>query len=552
MTSRRSSEATRHMQPPQVHWETVDQTTCEAMLKVLIKRLYPTVQAIDGSGGDGGIDLLMRTENGLVIYQIKSFTGRLTGGRRQKVARSLEKASRHEPVNWHLVVPIDPTRGELEWFESLTKPYPFTCAWDGKTWVDSKMAQHPEIADYYLHDGEPQVIGMLRAILGSNPASASLDRVREIVARLNTLDPHYKFRVTVEPDGAIGWAAFPRYPGAREDRPAATARLAFPNTPDGTHARRMVEELFDYGTPCVLNPEYVAGVTLHVPIGIEQTYTGGTLALSASVAEPQQPIGAALRAVDAHGSILAQLSLEETERTAGRRGVRLMLRDKSAALSVQARFDASDGSGTMTVQYDHPQEFSPLDLLPAAKFWEAIGQADHLALLVNGETIGRGSYDVGAIFDEDAAEYVRFTEHLANLQAATGVFFPIRGEVTAEDARDVVLASRLLRGERITQTWTELSMTITPEGRGPVVAALQDATETAGESVTTIRSGAHLSITVQGTTVPIGMVVREIDSAKVLSWAPAGEQAPPGATALVLVPAESNTLTMFLEDLALP
>ena len=44
---------------------------CEAMVKVLIKRLHPTVQAIDGSGGDGGIDLLMHTEHGLVIYQIK-------------------------------------------------------------------------------------------------------------------------------------------------------------------------------------------------------------------------------------------------------------------------------------------------------------------------------------------------------------------------------------------------------------------------------------------------------------------------------------------------
>jgi len=544
------------MKPPRVHWETVDETTCETMLKVLIKRLHPTVQAIDGSGGDGGIDLLMHTENGLVIYQIKSFTGRLDSNRREKVARSLKTASRSGPIDWHLVVPIDPTPKELEWFESLTEAYPFNCDWASRTWIDSEMAQRPEIADYYLHGSEKRVLAMLREIGAEHPAldhgvaAASMVRVGEIVGRLNTLDPHYKFRVTVEPDGTVGWAAFPRYPGAERDRPAATAQLAFPDTPDGAQARAMVEELFDYGTPCVVPPEYVAGVSVHVPVGLEHTFTGGALALSASVPEPPEPIEAALQAVDARGAILAQLPLEETERTAGHRGVRLLLRDKSAALTVQTRLDTSDGSGEMTVRYDHPHEFSPLDLLPAAKFGEAITRADHLALVVNGEILGRGIYDVDAFFSEGDAEYVRFTEHLAHLQAATGVFFPIRGEVSAEDARDVVLASRLLWGERITQTWTEFSMTIKPEGRGPVAAALQDAGQVAGTPATTIRSGAHFSIMIQGTTVPIGMLMKEIDSAKVHSWTEADDGAPPGTSMLVLVPAETNTLTMFLDDRA--
>ena len=547
------------MQPPRVHWATIDQTTCEVMLKVLIQRLHPTVQAIDGSGGDGGIDLLMHTESGLVIYQIKSFTGRLAGNRRDQVARSLERASQHGPVEWHLVVPIDPTPRELEWFENLTEPCPFSCDWDGRTWVDSEMSQRPEIADYYLHGSEGRVLAVLREIGAEHPAldhgvaAASMSRIGEIVRRLNTLDPHYEFSVTVEPDGAVGWAAFPRYPGAERDRPAATVQLAFPDTPDGAHARRMVEELFDYGTPCVVPPDYVEGVSVHVPAGLERTYTGGSLALSASLPEPQQPLEAALRAVDAQGAMLAQLPLEETEKTVGHRGVRLLLRDKSAALSVQAQFETSDGSGWMTARYDHPDEFWPLDLLPAAKFWEAIDQADHLALVVNGETIGRGGFDVDdAFFGEGDAEYVLFTEHLAHLQATTGVFFPIRGEVTVEDARDVVLASRLLQGERITQTWTEFSMTITPEGRGPVAAALQDAAEAAGTPATTIRSGAQFSITVQGTTVPIGMLMREIDSARVLSWIEAGDGAPPGTSTIVLVPAATNTLTMFLDDRTAP
>ena len=225
----------------------------------------------------------------------------------------------------------------------------------------------------------------------------------------------------------------------------------------------------------------------------------------------------------------------------------MIFEDKSAALSVEARFDAGAGSGIMTLQYEHPYEFSPLDLLPAAKFWEAIGRSDHLALVVNGETVGRGTYDAALCSIEGAAEYVRFTEHLVHVQTATGIFFNIRGEVSAEDARDVVLASRLLRGERITQTWTELSLSITPAGREPVEEALQGTAEPAGVPVTGIRIGAHLSIVVQDNTIPIGAIVREFDSARVLSWTDAGEQAPPGASTLILVPAEADTLTAFLD-----
>ena len=112
---------------------------------------------------------------------------------------------------------------------------------------------------------------------------------------------------------------------------------------------------------------------------------------------------------------------------------------------------------------------------------------------------------------------------------------------------DIVPASRLLRGERIAQTWTELSTNITPAGRGPVEEALQGAAAPAGAPVTNIWIGAHLSIAVQGNTIPIGMIVREIESARVLSWTDSREEAPPGATTLTLVAAETDTLTMFLD-----
>ena len=79
-------------------------------------------------------------------------------------------------------------------------------------------------------------------------------------------------------------------------------------------------------------------------------------------------------------------------------------------------------------------------------------QAARITLAINEQTVGTGSpdFDTGPTAEE--SEYVRFTEHLAHVQTTTGVFFNVRGEVVAEEARYVVLASRLLRGEHVTRT----------------------------------------------------------------------------------------------------
>ena len=84
----------------------------EDMVGVLIGHLHPTSQKIDGSGGDGGRDVIVQTDAGMVIYELKSFTGRVDQSRRKQVKRSLTTATEQKPVEWNLVVPIDPTPGE--------------------------------------------------------------------------------------------------------------------------------------------------------------------------------------------------------------------------------------------------------------------------------------------------------------------------------------------------------------------------------------------------------------------------------------------------------
>ena len=120
---------------------------------MLISRLNPSAQRIDGKGGDGGRDVQMPTDEGLVLYQLKSFDGRMERPQRRQEERSLARAAQLEPIRWCLVVRIDPTPGELEWFEALTEAYGFDCEWLDRT-QDLDLLRHRPFGLLVDHRGK--------------------------------------------------------------------------------------------------------------------------------------------------------------------------------------------------------------------------------------------------------------------------------------------------------------------------------------------------------------------------------------------------------------
>lgn len=97
-----------------IKWDEFDPGGYEDMVSVLLNRLHPNAQRIDGKGGDGGRDVQIACgQDGQVIeaFELKSFTGRMNSSRRKQVARSLKRAATLAPSRWSLVVPIDPTPG---------------------------------------------------------------------------------------------------------------------------------------------------------------------------------------------------------------------------------------------------------------------------------------------------------------------------------------------------------------------------------------------------------------------------------------------------------
>ncbi|MFJ8107805.1 hypothetical protein [Streptomyces sp. NPDC096132] len=439
----------------------------EDMVSVLISRLHPQAQRIDGAGGDKGRDVQVPLLTGLEIFELKSFTGRLDerSGRRRQVSDSLKNAAKHTPVAWYLVVPINHTDGELVWFNNLTAKYSFPCVWRGKDWLDSQMASHPELPRYYLEGSNDEIVSMMREI---NQEQAALtrgvanlvDRVRALKDRLNSLDPHYEFSFSVQPNGSVNVATHPRYPGAEKDRPIQIGgAFTFPGTEDGKKAAQALQDSFDYGTATVVPSEFVKKFSIDAPAEFGGNFDGGELRIGGEIDNtPLSDARFALRIRDAQGTIKAHLPLEAKERTSGRRGIELRLEDLGGVARIVTRFDVTTHHAKITYSFQMPERSLPCILLPVVRFLAEAKEGRGATLVLNGKEIGPPMDLPASNSSVDASLQILRT--LDDIQRISGVYFPIPQDLTDEEFKSVREVHCYLIGETIVSQWDYASFTI--------------------------------------------------------------------------------------------
>ena len=138
-------------------------SSAAANFEELVSQILATeigADAIDGSGGDLGIDCYVGTLRGrLTAYQAKYFLGRLRKSQRAQIKKSFETAiAHHQITGWVLCVPMDPTPDEREWLDSLGDH----TEWWGETRLRSLLAKHPGIAGQFFR--EPVIAARLAAV----------------------------------------------------------------------------------------------------------------------------------------------------------------------------------------------------------------------------------------------------------------------------------------------------------------------------------------------------------------------------------------------------
>ncbi|MFD7868188.1 hypothetical protein [Streptomyces sp. NPDC059783] len=425
---------------------------------------------MDGAGGDGGRDLYEYTPgNELILYEAKSFTGRMVAGRRSQVVDSLRSAARHQPDHWDLLVPIDPTPSEQRWFDLLRTEFPFVRSWRGRSWLDMHFAEHPDLVRYALQEAGDYILERIaearaeRDVLLSVPDY--LERVQVLHARAQEISPHYALRAEIDASGNRTVHVTPKGPSGHG---AFNFTLTFREGEVGDAEKRLVEQVMSFGGEVELTSDHLieASVTGPAELGLGTLPLGG-LRITSPKEELSPPLSAQLAIRQGSGLPVISLPVRFTQRDTGVAGATLHGSDFSNFLSVRLRVDRGTGTCKLTFDVALSTPSLPQNMVPVLRMIGSACPGRSLTLTFAGEARGRLNAQVttdmilGTWSPEEAMWWADAFEDLIRLQSRTGHYFPVPEDFSKRDALDVKEALALLDGETVTLRAKSLSLEVT-------------------------------------------------------------------------------------------
>lgn len=356
--------------PGMIAWGTHSGEDVERAIATYICLLNPRASRIRPSVGDGGMDVLVTNEDGTrIVYQVKKYAANLNAGQKKKIEKSFQnllsytKDAGYQVREWHLVLPLDPTKESMIWFEGFTKDRGIDCIWDGRARIDGWAASMPQVGDYYFGGGSEYVRMRVNEALSAARLADSTNwsRIKESISDqqqlLDSRDPHYSYSFhsysafeveeppfiirpgvvlsTAEGRDGVGWVVMDviaKHSASSELAPLTGTLTVEPKNKEEAEALRA---FFDYGVPL---PEMAGRVTDKFDAGFEDRgpeNCGGTLRTFHSPgSEWCGPAAIMLRS--RRGS---QLELLRHESSAGNKGEHWEGRDRSGLVVLQYYLD---------------------------------------------------------------------------------------------------------------------------------------------------------------------------------------------------------------------
>ena len=522
-----------------VEWARLNGDDVEHVVAVMIAREQPTARRIRPSRGDRGLDVVVPRPDlsGVDVYQVKSFALNLGTNEKRQIAKSFNRVVSHAAesglsiANWYLVLPLDPTPENTEWFDDLTTGAAFGAAWRGLIYVDGLAAKYPDVIDYYLRDGRDRLeaaVSDLTSIVrtgtfnvrdrseGTGPVTP--DEVRSgllsLHSELNRYDPHYRYDFSVdgvrpevhdEPwlvfasqigseNACLTFKVFARFAEATTERPIPI-QIRWRLSEDSPTADAL-REWATYGAPFEA-PLGSADLVLDMPGGLGGEMIGAAVRLGP--AETGEPYQIRLQVVAPSGEPLTSCLLDMDPVTVGLAGTgtRASGRAEHGAFSIDMRFNLDTQRAIMSLKCEDITGCRPAHVLPALRVLAEFRPPNGLRFSL---PFGPATSPVLPIPEEapDTSEsdlVLRTVEALATIQEHTQeqITVPDLMSMTRREAHDIIRAARLLRGETITGKWDLHRVRVDP-------------TQVAvGAPPVTVMWDEPLTVTIGGVNIDLGM-----------------------------------------------
>ncbi|RBY91216.1 hypothetical protein [Blastococcus sp. TF02A-30] len=446
--------------------------------------------SVDGSGGDGAQDLRQDGPDGLTIFEIKSFTRRLTSGQKRQIASSCQRAIElHQPRRWVLVIPLNHSPAELAWFDRLRAKFPdVALEWYGQDWLDGRIAGREDLISYV----EGAQYKLLRRAKQHGMERAALTSGADLVARMDdllelgaTISPYWTWRSGDTPWGPANIFTAQRPEAPAEDPVQLTPLFSFPaDDPEAQATFERLRQTLRVGGDVQIPGRFIDELRL----------TAASEATQRLLGEPTQQV-AELRLVSIpnatgmplHCSLVLErqddqqgvsLPFTFTERVSGSHGTTLTGTDASGLLQGQLLFedDGKRADGRFTMNLAPVAGSFPHDALPAVRLLGACAAGDTLRLRRG--PVSLASFLAGAEMPDGLAGLLELVAALEVVQDHLGALIPIPAEpLSDEDAHDLLTLARALSGQRARLRYPGLDLAIRP---GQVRSFLDAVTRTPG------------------------------------------------------------------------
>jgi hypothetical protein len=407
--------------------------------------------------------------------------------------------------SWTLVTPWEPTNPRLDWLDELTAGHGIRTGWMGGSSLDGLAAQNPALVEYFFGDGGERLHRLMADVLraGSDlpqrrPAEDLLEalttKVRGLAASLNEVDPFYRYEVQIRAgrvneqawDADLHTAspvAWVHYRQLDEDtflvlrllsRCAESPRLR-PITasveldvPTDSPERRAVEDWLRYGAPFRDVPGSVTDVT--GPPGTLTPGGLGRMTFMAAAGSAAELPDLEVRLLTADDAVAHTLELVDVRVSRGAHGPGMWVSgtDRSGVLEMAFLLNGADHDhDRVRMSMDSLVGQTPADVLPAVQFLGGLANDISLVLAVRGgrPLVSLWQPQEPGLRDSPLVSMARWTtrllEVLLAVQAHTfqRVTVPDLADTSPEQIGELMRLGRLLGGQEIRATWTEVTLT---------------------------------------------------------------------------------------------
>ncbi|MFK4641093.1 hypothetical protein [Paenarthrobacter histidinolovorans] len=491
-----------------IEWTRYSGEDIEAVVAMFISGDYPAAERITPSIGDGGIDVLVKTDK-TRVYQVKKFTGPLSTSQANQVKKSVDRLCTDPRVKdlqvdeWHLVMPWDATLETKKWVTEYVTgkglPEP---VWDGLTQCDLWASKYPQVVDYYLGGNAERIREMALSIVQglrlkgireddvqNRDIAGFADELKETVAVLNREDPFYSYGIHVEPQFKI-----PDRENVREALAQIKPGVVFSSLMGDDQVTVRVDVYVKNQVALQLNPLKINVVMAADPGSAEATAIqnfrkfGSPIELSAGVSGssvfpgglggdfenagvsvfPASEIPEAQRDLrlvlfDADDHQLDSLVIHRNYTTTGipeegeaPRGMESRLTDDHGVLEVLLRLDADEQTSKMATRIHPPHGKLAVDVLPVLRFYQKLKAPNTLTAAPRFGPIPELRQQLTETDDATTDLLVNLAEALTRLQEHTSLQlrFPDLEQASKESMFAVLRAGALLQGQTLTERMT--------------------------------------------------------------------------------------------------